>query len=537
MNFVSASLRQTVLCLPLLLSGCAMVSGGVPLPVTTDDRELIRAAQAFVDQPVPLITHALDGRPVKIFKVAFDGTMNDRARVPRSEQETVVSTIAKHVDARYFPGPGMQSPHFVSLADAAIGYSSASIAEQAEKALFEQVNAWLDENPDSEVRVFVTGFSRGAAIARHFMNRTTRDWQQQTQGRAAPPHFYAILFDTVSTGQTDSLDLSLPASLDYLVHFVAKDEPRILFVPVFDREVAEDPTQITRIFDLSGLTLPKRFNLIQLPGAHSDVGSAYESGIAVLYRSLSEQLLYKMGLIEQSCWESSEDVYTGGKHDSRGVLDRLIGAPAANSARSKPRNYVPVDSREPNFEEAVALHKRMSAMVKANYQRGIGTQRIRNESQYPSFEVVRTGDELRILHFEPADLIDKASLEFNVKDGQRRLTYRFIPPYEARVSSLLFSDPIWKLLPEGQAARVSYSAVQRKDGIYLASYVDNVLAVSDRISDTKSFVISNARHSCATDERGNKVSRLKSFVIPAAIESPAVYRERPIPETGQGELL
>jgi hypothetical protein len=516
MKFVSVSLRQMAFCLPLLLSGCAMVSGSVALPVTADDRELIRAAQAFANRPVPLITHELEGRPVKIFKVAFDGTMNDRARVPKSEQETVVASIARRVDAHYFPGPGMQNPHFVSLADAAVGYSSTSIAEQAEKALFEQADAWLDENSETEVRVFVTGFSRGAAIARHFMNRTMRDWQQQMQGRAGPPHFYAILFDTVSTGQADSLDLTLPVSLDYLVHFVARDEPRFLFVPVLDREVAADPARITRVYDLSGLPLPQRVNVIPLPGAHSDVGSAYEGGIAVLYRSLSEQLLYAMGLIEQNCWESSEDVYTGGKHDSRGLLDRLIGAPAANSASSKPRDYVPVPSREPGFEEAVALHKRLSAMVLANYQRGIGTQRIRNESQYPSFEVIRTGDELRVLRFEPAELIDKASLEFKIKDGQRRLTYRFIPPYEARISSLLFSDPIWKLLPEARVARVSYSAVQRKDGIYLASYVDNVLAVSDRINETKSFAISDTRHSCATDERGNKVSRLKSFVIPAA---------------------
>jgi hypothetical protein len=493
-----------------------MVSGGVPLPVTTDDRELISAAQAFVNGPVPQITHELDGRHSKLFKVAFDGTMNDRTRVPSSERETVVASIARRIDARYFPGPGMQNPYFINLADGAFGYSSASIAERAEEEFFAQANAWLEEERDTEVRIFVTGFSRGAAIARHFMNLVARDWPQRMQGRPTPPHFYAMLFDTVSTGQTDSLALSLPPSLDYLVHFVAKDEPRFLFAPVFDREVADDPDRITKTFNLWGPVPPQRVNLIQLPGAHSDVGSAYDRGIAVLYRSLSEQLLYEMGLLEQNCWESSEDVYTAGKHDSRGLLDRLIGAPAANSARSKPRDYLAITFRAPGLHESAELNDRLATMARANYERGVGTARIRNERHYPAFEVVRTGDALRILHFEPADLIDKSSIEFRIRDGQRRLTYRFIPPYDAGGSSLLFSDPIWKLLPEGRAAKVSYSAVRRKDGIHLASYVDNVLATSAKINEEESSAITDVRHGCLTDERGNKVSPLKSFVIPAA---------------------
>jgi hypothetical protein len=63
---------------------------------------------------------------------------------------------------------------------------------------------------------------------------------------------------------------------------------------------------------------------------------------------------------------------------------------------------------------------------------------------------------------------------------------------------------------------VSYSALRRKDGIPLASYVDNVLAVSDRINEAESSDIAEDLHRCITDERGNQVSRLKSFVIPAA---------------------
>jgi hypothetical protein len=115
-----------------------------------------------------------------------------------------------------------------------------------------------------------------------------------------------------------------------------------------------------------------------------------------------------------------------------------------------------------------------------------------------------------------ADLIDKSSIEFRIRDGQRRLTYHFIAPYDAGGSSLLYSDPIWKLLPEGRSVRVSYSALRRKDGIPLASYVDNVLAVSDRINEAESSDIAEDLHRCITDERGNQVSRLKSFVIPAA---------------------
>lgn len=505
------------LVFPLALGGCALVSGGTALPVTVDDRELIRSAQQFASFHVPIITHELNDRPVKVFKVAFDGTLNDRLRVPPTEVETVVAAISSRIGAVYFPGPGMQDPKFVNWADAALGYSSSTIAQNAKEALFSEAAQWIRANRNVEVRVFVTGFSRGAAIARHFMNLVARDWEEKIGREAAPPRFYAVLFDTVSTGQTETLDLFLPDSLDYLVHFVAKDEPRILFAPIIDKEVHANPGSITRTYRLDGFEPPQRINLIQLPGSHSDVGSAYNGGVGLLYRQLSEQLLSQMGLIKQSCWEAPDEIYSSGKHDSRGVIDRLTGAPAPNSSTSKSRKFQTVFSSAPGLHRSAEIANRLSMMSLASYSGRPGIARMWNERLYPSFEIVRSGAEIKILEYEPSNYIDGTSFEFSHRDGQRRLTYRFVAPYASKVSTILLTDPIWRLLPEGRVARVSYSAVRRGERTYLATHVDNVLATFVAIDEAQSDHVAAGERHCAMDTDGNMVSPLKMMVIKPGI--------------------
>jgi hypothetical protein len=110
----------------------------------------------------PLITTPELGKRIHIYKVAFDGTMNDRLRIPLDERETLVARIARTTGAIYYPGAGMQGRD-ISYSDAATGASSMEIASRAAREFYKQAEKWYNQDSHSEIRVFVTGFSRGAA--------------------------------------------------------------------------------------------------------------------------------------------------------------------------------------------------------------------------------------------------------------------------------------------------------------------------------------------------------------------------------------
>lgn len=496
-----------------LLCGCSIFSGSRPLSITATDRKLVEAADEKLKFGIPLITHPLNGRPVKIYKVAFDGTMNDAARVSADERPTVVAHVATRVDARYYPGPGMQNLYFMNWFDGLVGFTSAGIAQRAEHDFFVQASTWLAADPNVDIRVFVTGFSRGAAIARHFMNIVEQDWPRSSVGTVAPdsaPHFYALLFDTVSTGQMDTLQLSLPASLDYLVHMVAKDEPRSLFVPVIDGD-AHDAT-VAQILGVADGFSPDRVSLIVLPGAHSDIGTAYLDGIGDIYRDMSEQLLFKMGLLSQNCWESFDDPFVHGKHDSRGSFDLLSGRAAPNSDRSVGRSYYVMPAQRLSDARNAIIASRLYALSLANAERNSGTTSIRSQKQDLVLKVKREGQEVKVLAYTPS-LIDASSFKFSVRDGVRRLDYRFVAPYNTRTSSLVLFDAIWKRLPEGQIATLSYGTLQIGDKTHLAIHVDDILVSSDEATVEPTLQVQTGHYRCKHDAEGNAVSPINVHIL------------------------
>ncbi|AMO93199.1 hypothetical protein CFter6_0468 [Collimonas fungivorans] len=502
------------MALTALLCGCSIFSGSRPIAVTATDRELVEVTYKKPESSVPLITHPLDGRSVKIYKVAFDGTMNDATRVSVDERPTVVAHIAKRIEARYYPGPGMQNEYFRNWLDGLVGYTSTSIAQHAKREFFVQASAWLAADPNVEIRIFVVGFSRGAAIARHFMNIVEQDWPKSSAGVVAPdgtPHFYAMLYDTVSTGQMDTLQLSLPASLDYLIHMVAKDEPRSLFVPVIDRD-DHDTTAPSN----SGITNPfnvHRINLLILPGAHSDIGAAYEVGVGDNYRDISEQFLYKMGLLSQNCWESFDDPFTQGKHDSRGIFDLLSGRSAPNSDHSVTRSYYIKDAQLRSDVRDADIASRLYALSLANMERGSGTARIRSHIEDNLVLKLKRQDQgVTILEYAPSS-IDASSFKFSITDGVRRLNYRFLAPYNEHGSSLVLSDAIWKRLPEGQTAKLSYGSLQTGDKTYLAIHVNDILVSSDEATVSPSSQIQTEGYRCKRDAEGNAISPINIYIL------------------------
>ena len=467
-----------------MLCSCSAFSGKRPVAVSETDRREIDENQRTLP-PIPLITHEIDGKTVKIYGVVFDGTMNDMGRIPDGERESLVAhiygQIKDQICAHYSPGPGMQNKGRSNPIDAAIGYSSPAIAQKAKEIFFEKAEQWLKEEPNTETRVFVAGFSRGAAISRHFMNLVEQEWKAKTIGDHTP-YFYALLFDTVATFQEKNLKLSLPASLDYLIHIVAKDEPRGLFRHVIDEEDDIDLTSTGVAYPPHNYFSISRINLRELPGSHSDIGATYQTGIGSAYRVLAEQILYAMGLSDKNVWNLDYDPLVQGKHDPRGLFDIAIGTPAPNSEQSV--------NRQPIRKKAIvtkARHadniRRLNSMVKANAERGVRQEIGKKENPGLTLEIERRNEAI-FVHSCKSGSLDSQGFtttcdsRFSDPDGKRSLDVDvwyvgWNKNAQKASSTLPISDAIWKRLKEGEVATLSYSRLEKGKKTYLVTYLND----------------------------------------------------------------
>ncbi|MBR9904332.1 MAG: hypothetical protein GYB15_11250, partial [Gammaproteobacteria bacterium] len=197
----------------------------------------------------------------------------------------------------YIPGPGTvdgeaTADGFDAPEDSwglALGIGATGGHSRIEMAL-QQLRTIVEDTSASEVIIDVFGFSRGAALARHFVNlinswpatihvpqlnwwrRPVIEFREVTafpQGVNASVGFVG-LFDTVGSfyfpGNEQNLDFNLHLgahSAEQVVHLTAFHEIRTNF-------------PLSKIRGASG-GLPGNFIEEALPGVHSDVGGGYEN--------------------------------------------------------------------------------------------------------------------------------------------------------------------------------------------------------------------------------------------------------------------
>lgn len=302
----------------LAFSGCAPAKMDL-VPLSPDDR-------ALLDEPfpifwTPILNKVVDQRPVITGAILFDGTWNDRLNVPKEERKTIEAHLHDKLQGldmpifHYYVGAGTQHDIIQPILDGADGYTTKPTAEQAATEVISEIVALRRQQPNSEIRLLVSGFSRGSAAARHFMNTLEQRWY--TQGlEGEPPTFYALIFDTVATGQSGNLQLQVPLRADIFYHFVSNDERRISFSSIID-----DPQN-----DPDG-----RIVTIIRPGVHSDIGTSYQNGIGSEYIAFTDALISSMGLISPSCFAVNGDARSQGKNDSRWLFERALGIGAPNT--------------------------------------------------------------------------------------------------------------------------------------------------------------------------------------------------------------
>lgn len=230
----------------------------------------------------------LGGPNGRVFVACFDGTWNDK------DQDAVDTNVAniydqvlqadnKNVKAGYQSGVGTQDNEAIKVLDGGLGFSYGPRMEQMYYDFCVQARNWRIENPNAEISLAATGFSRGAVTAALFTRMVHERGIQNPEGMVidrdrdgniqsltptkpnlVPPGKtpqVVGLFDPVATGEMNMVDTRLPPSVVSGFQITALDERRDQFLA-------------KQIID-PGLSADGRFLAVQVPGAHSDVGGGY----------------------------------------------------------------------------------------------------------------------------------------------------------------------------------------------------------------------------------------------------------------------
>lgn len=329
---------------------------------------------------------------LRVFAVHFDGTQNDFADVPGDLQPTLVAhsyhELSGHanIKSHYYPGVGTRTDPFSGLIQSAFGVGCSDRAESAYWDLVKSAKAWIEEDPLAHVHVHVVGFSRGAATALHFMNLVDERGipQDKQSADASAPHLLqphsvpmsSVLLDTVATGQTDSLNLTLPDSAIAVLHITAGLELRSLF-PLTS---VEDPGHPSAEIDIETVAVSVdgqpsdlqqhrvvKLHEIMLDGAcHSDVGGSYrDGGIRDISAYLMSSFQGSLGLPTSPRKPTFEYVQSVRAHDSRFFIDKLTPErPYRNGTRREiiSRNPAPAD-------DSAKLTVKLSSRSKSHHKK------------------------------------------------------------------------------------------------------------------------------------------------------------------------
>jgi hypothetical protein len=277
-----------------------LADGVSSYPATEQDLVGYQAASSdlsMMKSPVLFDSKSPDSR---LFVANFDGTGNDAINDPahatnvariNSGIEAVSQSTGGAVASGYVAGPGTQEGWLARTVDGAKGHTYDERLEEMYRVFIAQAWEWKRDNPDAEISLAVTGFSRGAEQAAGFTRLVhergiqnpegavyTRDADGMIKGvtYTQPPLVEpgktaqaVALFDPVGTGEpVKEKDRRLPPSVISGIQITAEDEVRGLF-------------KSTRIID-PGMTEDGRFLGVTVAGAHSDIGGSYHrDGLAI----------------------------------------------------------------------------------------------------------------------------------------------------------------------------------------------------------------------------------------------------------------
>lgn len=261
-------------CLPLIAQPKPKLTLPVYKPVNHVAESVMTPCQEESTRQESVQTHLVNDRknefkqtvkqPIKRLLFAFDGTGNDASSLTNVWRFT---QGYRKGEVYYLPGPGraLGLNQETDTTDVALAWSAGQrVAIQWQKLL-----QTLAQQNEGVTAIDVVGFSRGAALARHFANKVSqsvkagRFWYEHPQlGKITTcvDLRFLGLFDTVAQfhllGLTDqTYDLTIPSSFKSVSHAVALHE----FRWAFPLTAAVGSQVIEKAF----------------VGAHADIGGGY----------------------------------------------------------------------------------------------------------------------------------------------------------------------------------------------------------------------------------------------------------------------
>ena len=203
----------------------------------------------------------------RLLFVALDGTAQDRAASP-ADLDSNVAQLARLMEAAgvasvYVPGVA-SSPSPAQLLGGLTGEGVIDQAERAYLAIARQARVWLDELPDADIHIVLSGFSRGAAAAVHLTNLIA------DRGIVDPASARTVVDEDLYGERRGQLMLTIPPVVDSVLHLVADDEPRLSF-------------RLDSLTAGLGDSADARLMEVWLDGAHSDLGGGYDHGLSAVY--------------------------------------------------------------------------------------------------------------------------------------------------------------------------------------------------------------------------------------------------------------
>ncbi|WP_081916771.1 phospholipase effector Tle1 domain-containing protein [Luteibacter sp. 9135] len=243
----------------------------------------------------------------RLYVANFDGTGNDKEEDPEHATNVAVLhdklEMAHRRDPRivsdYIKGAGTQDNRVSRTVDGLTGRSYDERIEWMYQKFAIQASEWLVDDPDADIRVMATGFSRGAEQAAGFIRmvheRGIQDysdykevsdslgydsikWTRRAVREPGKTLMSEILFDPVGTGAPNDHDRQPTSSTVSGLQITARDERRNAF----------PSTQILP----PGRSADGRFVGVTVPGAHSDIGGSYhQNGLSTLNFNMAADFL------------------------------------------------------------------------------------------------------------------------------------------------------------------------------------------------------------------------------------------------------
>lgn len=427
----------------LMTASCSnFFSGSSPLPLTYDDRLKVTKA-SFNLLEIPYMRELINDSEVKTYIVAFDGTENDRSNYnEKLERKTIVGYLSEVLennghDVNYTKGPGVDS-----LPDSAFCFTCLEKAGKAFEYINKKIASEIKTNEHLEIRVFVFGFSRGAAIGRHFMNLLSDKYPQnmthKRSGNRLTVRSIGVLFDTVATGKRKQLRLGISPTTDYLVHIIAQDERRPLFT------VIEDEDKSFKKSAYQNVVRTDRLLQLTLPGAHSDIGASYLSGVGTFYRTLGKRILFNFGLIDDNSSILVADVLSEGVTDSRGTFDKLLGILPATQKPNIQRESFKVPSEKLTLSQKELIEHRLKFFMLSENRPASTTQHTALSTL--KFDLMKSKNNLKFISAN-VDIANNI-IDFETINNTREIVFRY--SQSSFVNRWKLSDKVWEALPLNQ---------------------------------------------------------------------------------------